>query len=187
MTEEQVRAVGLKFVGAGVKISTRCAIYDAENISIGHFSRLDDFCIISGNVRIGDYCHITPQCLVAGGRPGVALGDFCTLAYGAKVFAQSDDYSGESMTNSTVARDFKKEIFAPVHLMKHVIVGTNSCIFPGVTVAEGCSIGAMSLLTRSTEPWGIYYGIPAIRRRERSRKLLQLERDFLERTRNDSL
>ena len=32
----------------------------------------------------------------------------------------------------------------------------------------------MSLLNRSTEPWGIYYGVPARRREERSRKLLDL-------------
>ena len=187
MTEEQVHAMGLKFAGTGVKISTRCAIYDAGSVSIGHCSRIDDFCIVSGTVTIGAHCHITPQCLIAGGRPGIDLADFCTLAYGVKVFAQSDDYTGESLTNSTVPREFKAETFAAVRLMKHVIVGANSCILPGVTIAEGCSVGAMSLVTRSTEPWGIYFGIPATRRRERSRNLLRLEREFLNEVKNAPL
>lgn len=178
LTEEQIHAMRFRFAGTGVKISTRCAIYDAQSISIGHFSRIDDFCILSGQLTIGDHCHLTPQCLLAGGRPGVELADFCTLAYGVKIFAQSDDYSGESLTNSTVPREFKQEKFAPVRLKRHVIVGANSCILPGVTVEEGCSVGAMSLLTRSTEPWGIYYGVPATRRRDRSRNLLNLEAEL---------
>lgn len=178
LTEEQIRALGFRFAGTGVRISSRCAIYDAASISIGHHSRVDDFCILSGRLTIGEHCHVTPQCLLAGGRPGIELEDFCTLAYGVKVFAQSDDYTGESMTNSTVPREFKQETFAAVTLQKHVIVGAGSCILPGVTVAEGCAVGAMSLLTRSTQPWGIYYGNPAIRRRERSRSLLDLEARF---------
>lgn len=181
LTEEQIHAMGFRFAGTGVKISTRCAIYDAQSISIGHCSRVDDFCVLSGQLTIGDHCHVTPQCLLAGGRPGVELADFCTLAYGVRIFAQSDDYSGESMTNSTVPREFKQEKFAPVKLKRHVIVGANSCILPGVTVEEGCSVGAMSLLTGSTEPWGIYYGVPATRRRERSRNLLDLEAEFIRR------
>lgn len=187
MTDEQIHAMGLRFVGAGVKISTRCAIYDPESISIGHRSRIDDFCIVSGNVTIGDHCHITPQCLIAGGRPGIELADFCTLAYGVRLFAQSDDYTGGSLTNSTIPPEFKRETLATVRLMKHVIVGANSCVLPGVTVAEGCSVGAMSLVTRSTEPWGIYYGIPAVRRRERSRDLLRLETEFLKAATNAPL
>lgn len=181
LTEDQIHAMRFRFVGAGVKISTRCAIYDAEKISIGDGSRIDDFCILSGEIAIGGHCHVTPQCLLAGGRPGIELADFCTLAYGVKIFAQSDDYSGESLTNSTVPREFKRETFAAVRLHRHVIVGANSCILPGVTVGEGCSVGAMSLLTRSTEPWGIYYGVPATRRRDRSRNLLRLEAELTKR------
>jgi acetyltransferase-like isoleucine patch superfamily enzyme len=32
---------------------------------------------------------------------------------------------------------------------------------PGVTLAEGSILGANSLLTKDTEPWTIYVGIPA--------------------------
>ena len=36
----------------------------------------------------------------------------------------------------------------------------------------------MTLLTHSTEPWGIYYGVPARRQRERKKDLLELFRRF---------
>ena len=36
--------------------------------------------------------------------------------------------------------------------------------------------GSMSLINRSTEPWGVYAGIPARRLKERKRDLLELEK-----------
>jgi acetyltransferase-like isoleucine patch superfamily enzyme len=142
--------------------------------------------VISGKVVIGNYCHITPMCLVAGGIPGIKFADFSTLAYGVKVFAQSDDYSGETLSNSILPKKYKREIFLPVTLGRHVIVGAGSVILPGVEVAEGCSIGAMTLLNKSTRPWGIYVGNPARRLKERKKDMLELEKKFLSEIANDS-
>jgi acetyltransferase-like isoleucine patch superfamily enzyme len=127
------------------------------------------------------------MCLIAGGKPGIQLHDFCTLAYGVKIFSQSDDYSGESMVNSLVDSRYKSEVFSSVVLKKHVIIGTNSVVLPGVTVAEGCSVGAMSLLNKSTEPWGLYVGTPAFRCKERKQDLLILEQQFLKENNIDSI
>jgi len=60
-----------------------------------------------------------------------------------------------------------------------VIVGAGSVIFPGVSVAEGCAIGALSLVQESTDPWGIYVGRPAVRVNERRKRLLELEKRLL--------
>lgn len=49
------------------------------------------------------------MCLVAGGEPGIIMSDFVTLAYGVKVFSQSDDYSGKSLVNSNIPKKFKHE------------------------------------------------------------------------------
>lgn len=186
-SEEQLGAMGFKRLGKNVKISDKASIYNCDQIEIGDNSRIDDFCVVSGSVHIGAFCHITPMCLVAGGSPGIFFDDFSTLAYGVKVFAQSDDYSGESMTNSLVPKNYKKEIFKPVSIGRHVIVGAGSIIFPGVNVAVGCSVGSMTLLNKSTQPWGIYVGNPARRVKERKKDLLELEKKFLEEIKNDSL
>lgn len=179
LTEEILRKIGFKSLGKDVKISDKASIYNPETIEVGDYSRIDDFCVISGKVSIGNYCHITPMCLVAGGSPGITLSDFCTLAYGVKVFAQSDDYSGSTMVNSIIPKKFKKEILNKVVLQKQVVVGAGSIILPGVTIKEGCSIGAMTLVHKSTESWGIYVGSPARRIKERSKHILILERQFL--------
>lgn len=176
---DEVNALGLRRVGRGVRISTRASVYDHASIEIGDYSRIDDFCIISGNISIGRYCHITPMCLVAGGKPGITLEDFSTLAYGVKVFAQTDDYSGRSMVNSLVPEQYKQEVLAHVVIRRHVIVGTNAIVFPGVEVAEGCAIGAGALVNYSTKPWGVYAGVPARRIKERQRDVLELAERFL--------
>ena len=94
------------------------------------------------------------------------------------------------LSASAFAQDlakYKKEIFRPVTLGKHVIVGANSTILPGVSISEGCSVGAMSLVNKSTDPWGIYFGIPARRIKDRKKNILELEKSFLIERSDDSL
>lgn len=184
-SRDHLDAMGFKRLGRNVRISEKASIYNHDQIEIGDNSRIDDFCVISGRIIIGEYCHITPMCLVAGGVPGIFFSDFCTLAYGVKVFSQSDDYSGETLTNSLIQKKYKKEIFKRVDFGRHVIVGAGSTIFPGVNVAEGCAIGAMTLVNKSTKPWGIYLGSPARRIRDRKKDLLELEKKFKEEVSND--
>lgn len=85
-SEQELKMLGFKMIGENVKISSKASIYDAGQIEIGDNSRIDDFCVISGKLKIGCYVHITPMCLVAGGEKGVEIKDFVALAYGVKVF-----------------------------------------------------------------------------------------------------
>jgi acetyltransferase-like isoleucine patch superfamily enzyme len=186
-TESQLLKIGFRHLGKNVKISDRSAIYNPEKIEIGDYSRIDDFCVVSGVVKIGKYVHIAPHCLVAGGDPGIVLDDFAGLAYFVQVFSQSDDYSGHTLTNPTVSSKYKMEKKAAVHIGRHVIVGAGSIVMPGVQLAEGCSVGALTLVHKTTEPWGIYAGNPCKRIKERKRDLLQLETQFLEDKKNDSI
>jgi maltose O-acetyltransferase len=55
---------------------------------------------------------------------------------------------------------------APVRIGNGCWIGAGVTILPGVTVGAGCVIGARSVLTRSTEPNGLYLGMPARRVRE---------------------
>ena len=172
--------MGFKYIGNNVKISNKASIYNYDQIEIGDNSRIDDFCVISGKIKIGRNVHITPQCLVAGGEKGIVFEDFTTIAYQVQVFTQSDDYSGETMTNSTIPSKYKNEDKKEVVLRKFSIVGAGSVIMPGVILAEGTSVGAMSLVLTNTEPWSIYVGNPAKRLKDRKKYLLKLEKKYLE-------
>jgi galactoside O-acetyltransferase len=109
----------------------------------------------------------------------IQLSDFSGLAFGCKLFSSSDDYSGQTLTNPTVPARYKKITHGEIRLGKHVIVGTNTIVFPGVDIAEGCAIGANSLVNKSTEPWGIYLGSPVRRIKDRSKELLDYENQYL--------
>lgn len=172
--------MGFKSLGKNVRISDKAAIYNRDQIDIGDNSRIDDFCVVSGKVSIGKNVHITIFCNIAGGSEGVTLEDFSTLAYGCHVFSQSDDYTGETLTNSTIPGKYKHETKKAVHIGRHCIIGTNSLIFPGVRLGDGCSVGAMSMVLESMEPWSVCLGIPAKKVKDRKRDLLKLERDYLE-------
>ena len=178
--DEELNQLGFKYIGKNVKISDKASIYNHEKIEIGDNSRIDDFCVISGKIRIGRNVHITPTCLVAGGIKGVIFEDFTTLAYGVKVFTQSDDYSGETMMNSTVPKEYKNEFMKEIIIKKQSIIGAGSIIMPGVVIDEGTTVGAMSLVLKSTQPWGIYIGVPAKRLKDRKKDLLDLEKKYLE-------
>lgn len=179
LSEKQLAAMGFAALGKDVRISDRAAIYEPEKMALGDFSRIDDFCIVSGKVRLGRNVHVAPFCNLAGGSPGITMEDFSGLAYGCQIFAQSDDYSGASMTNPTVPKQYKHETFKAVSIGRHAILGTYAIVFPGCDIAEGCAIAAAAIITKPTEPWGIYAGNPARRVKDRKRDLLDMEKDYL--------
>lgn len=179
LNERQLQEVGFKYFGRNVKISDSAKIYNADQIEIGDNSRIDDFCVLSGKIKIGRNVFMGVHGNLAGGINGIELADFVTIAYYVNLFTQSDDYFGESLTNSTIPREYKKEKFGTLKIGKHVIIGSNSVVMPDAHIAEGCSVGAMSLVTKPTTVWGIYVGVPAKRVKERKRDLLELEKKYL--------
>ena len=50
---------------------------------------------------------------------------------------------------------------------------------PGVVIHEGTSVGAMSLVTKSLDSWGVYIGIPCKRIKDRKKTVLDLENHYL--------
>lgn len=180
LTPAQISRLGLKFVGSNVRISDRAAIHNADRLEIGDNSRIDDFCVVSGLVQLGKNVHIAVFCNVAGGTEGIFFGDFSGLAYGCHLFSQSDDYSGKTLTNPTVPDIFKSETKKAISVGRHCIVGTSSIVFPGVNLGEGCAVGALSMVTKSTEEWTVYSGIPAKKIMRRRKDLLELERQYLQ-------
>lgn len=177
---EELEKIGFKKLGKNVKISTKVTIYNPKEIEIGDYSRIDDFCILSGKISIGRNVHIAPFCLLDAGDKPVIIDDFAGLAYRVTVFTRSDDYQGYTLTNPTIPEKFRyKTKKGSVVIKKHSIVGACSVIFPDITLEEGTAIGSMTLVTKSTEPWSIYVGMPAKKVNERERDLLKQEEIYL--------
>ncbi len=153
-------------------------LYMTDKMSIGNNVRIDDFCVLSGNIIIGNYVHIAVGCAVFGGTSGIEFKDYTALSSRSAIYAESDDYTGEAMTNPTIPDEFRKG--GKVVLEKYALVGTGCTILPNVTIGEGASVGAMSLINKSLSSWGMYAGIPCRKIRDRSRNIMNLEQKFVD-------
>ncbi|MEI7603290.1 MAG: acyltransferase [Opitutae bacterium] len=178
---EELRRFGFKSIGDNVKIAKNATIIGLNNISLGNNIRIDGNVVIvaySGPLTLGNYIHIGGGChLNCAG--GITLADFSGLSQGVRIYSGTDDYTGKSLTNPTVPHKYLKITIAPVILGKHVIVGSGSIILPGVTIGDGSCVGALSLVTKSLDEWGVYFGSPVRKLKERSKDMLKLEEQFL--------
>jgi len=180
LTREELEALGLKRLGKDVKVSDKASLLNPEQLSIGDRSRIDDFCVISGKVTIEHNVHITVFCNLAGGEPGITVGAFSGIAYGSHIFAQSDDYSGQELIGPTFPEKYRTNtVKEPVVLEKFCNLGAHALVGPGVTLAEGTVVGMKSLITRSTKPWTIYFGIPAKPLKSRQQDMVALAEQYM--------
>jgi galactoside O-acetyltransferase len=180
-TEHDLADFGFKSLGQNVMISSDARIYGAHNISIGNNVRIDDFTILAavrGSIDIGNYVFIARNSHL-GGALGIELHDFSSMAANTVIYSASDDYSGEALTAQAVPHKYTKYRGGKVVFGRHVIVGSASTIVGPAVLGEGCSVGAMSLVTKDLDPWGVYVGIPAKRTKDRKKDLLQIEKQLL--------
>ena len=180
-SRHELLEIGFGEVGENVLISRKASIYGAGMMSFGNNVRVDDFCFLSGKLVFGSNITITSYCLLHGGKEGIYFEDFSSIAWKVNAFTTSDDYSGATLTNPTVPDMYRTNMTSlPLYIKRHAIVGASSTIMPGAHIEEGVSVGAHSLVTKPTEAWGIYFGVPAKRVKDRKKDLLELEKTYLE-------
>lgn len=180
--EKDLAHAGFKSLGVNVQIAKNCTIAGLDNISIGNHVRIDAGCTIfatgGGWLHLGSHIHIGGGCHLSAGD-GIRMDDFSGLSQGVRIYSRTDDYSGRYLTNPTVPARYTGAKGGPVHLGRHALIGAGSVILPNLTIGDGCSVGALSLVTKSLDPWGVYFGAPAKRLKGRSKALLQLEEQLL--------
>ena len=149
-------------IGEDVTIWPLAKIVSPEAISIGNSVIIDDFVYLSGGSKttIGSFVQIASFTSIVGGGE-FAMEDFAGLSGGIRVYAGNEDYSGSCLTNPAVPAPYRVPIRSFVHIKKHVIVGANTVILPGVIIGEGAVVGANSLVKTHCDPWMVYVGSPA--------------------------
>lgn len=181
-TEHELQAFGFKAVGKNVRIAKNCTIHGLHNISIGSNVRIDGYStIVAGDgigLTLGSFIHIGGYSLLSAGA-GITMEDFSGLSQGVRIYSRTDDYSGRFLTNPTVDPRYTGVTEGPVVLGRHVIIGSGSVILPRVVIGEGSSVGALSLVSKSLDEWGVYFGTPAKRLKDRKKDLLDLEKNLL--------
>ena len=154
----------LRACGEDTFISTNVEIKRPHLFTIGKHAAIDSgfYCTVQAELK--DYIHIGPYVTVVGGPTGLLrMGNFTNIAAGGRIVCGSDEYMGDGLIGPPTIPDKYRDriVVEPVTLDNFVNIGTNAVVLPGVTLKEGCVIGASALVTKDTEPWTIYYGIPA--------------------------
>jgi len=131
-----------------------------EGTKIWHFSHISDQAKIGKNVTIGQNVFIGKSVIIGNGckiQNNVSIYEGVTL--------EDDVFVGPSVVFTNVnmprANIEQKENFLKTLVKKGASIGANVTIVCGNTLGENCFIGAGSLITKSTEPNGLYYGVPA--------------------------
>lgn len=149
-----------------------CANFNFDRTKVGdnpHVGRgtnlfFPDFGFIGNNFYLGRYCSVEVNVKIS---DNVIIGNYCALV------GRNDhkyDIPGVYMRHENSAREFspkydrKKEF---IEIEKDVWIGHGTIILSNVKISKGCVIAAGSILTKSTEPYGIYAGVPAKRIKNR--------------------
>ena len=113
--------------------------------------------IFGENVQINDYVHISAM-------GHVSIGDNVLMASHIYIADNSHGYykGDENDTNPVIPPIKRPYHISPVSIGKNSWIGEGVFIMPGVTIGEGCIIGAHSVVNRDIPAFCIAVGSPAI-------------------------
>jgi len=150
-------------LGEDVIINKFSEIRNPALVEVGNHVGIDFGFYCTTALKVGDYVHIGPYCSVIGGKKGLLTMDhFSGLSAGVRIICSSDELAGKGLANPLIPDKYRDRIISlPVIIKKYAIISTNAVILPGVTIGEGCVIGANALVTKNTEDWTVCVGSPA--------------------------
>lgn len=170
-SEAELRKFGFKSVGKNVLISKFARFYSQKEISLGDNVRIDDFCILSGNVTLGSFVHISSSVKLFG-TMGIVLEDYTGISSNSIIYSAMDDFSGQHLIGPMSPDEATHVTGGCVRMCKFSQVGAGCVVFPNLTIGKGTVVGAMSLVRDNLEEWFIYAGIPVKKIKKRSKDLL---------------
>jgi acetyltransferase-like isoleucine patch superfamily enzyme len=132
-----LRSMGAKLANTAIVVD-QVYVYNPRNLTMGHGTYINTRCFIDGNGP-------------------VTLGDWVRLGPYVRILTGTHEYNPRSVYRRRNTRD----IVLPVTIERGSWIGTGTTIMPGVTIREGCVVGANSLLLQSTKPNSLYVGNPA--------------------------
>ena len=150
----------LKYLGKGAIIGKTVRIRNPEKVSIGDYTIIDDFTYISCDFEIGSYCHIAPNSTISGGNGKVKIGDFVGLGAGTSIHPSSSEFLSVSLEMPSIPKEFQYGgINERIIINNYCQIGAKNTILPGVSLPEGFSSSANSVIRKKKyRKWSLYGG-----------------------------
>ncbi|MEZ5198997.1 MAG: DapH/DapD/GlmU-related protein [Bacteroidales bacterium] len=102
---------------------------------------------------IGDYCRINDNVKI----DNVKMGNYVMIARRTQFLGKMHKFDDVNIPMLLQ----KGEAQPPTIIEDDVWIGLNVIVMPGLTIKKGCVIAAGAVLTKDTEPYGVYGGVPA--------------------------
>lgn len=119
--------------------------------------------------KIGTNVRVYPKVIIWAPW-NIEIGDESGIANGVILYSQGKIIIGEKVVVSqgthlcTGSHDYTKSNFPlftiPIIIENYAWIAAESFIHPGVTIGEGCVIGARSVVTKNTPSWTVCSGNP---------------------------
>ena len=106
------------------------------------------------NCKLNDRVHIVAH-------ESVTIGDNVLMASNIFISDTSHGSFGENPSSPKEAPDDRILTTSPTTIGNNVWVGEGVCIMPGVTLGDGCTVGANAVVTKSFPPNTVLAGSPA--------------------------
>lgn len=160
LIDRNIRLIRFPFVLRG-----RQFVDFGKQLTTGYWCRFEVFpinndknkrLILGNNIQMNDFVHI---CALE----HVEIGDGCLFASHVYISDNSHGrYSGGiSESSPNVAPDHREYITAPVKIGKNVWLAEGVIVMPGVSIGDGCIIGAHSVVNKDIPAASIAVGSPA--------------------------
>lgn len=135
----------------------RKIIYKLKGFKIGKNSKIYPKCICGAKCKLslGDNSYINWQAFLDL-NDSITIGNNCSIAMRCNFITSFHDIGPHDYRGGKLRT-------APIVVGNGCWIGAHCTILPGVKIADGCVIGANSLVTKDTEPDGVYVGSPAKR------------------------
>jgi acetyltransferase-like isoleucine patch superfamily enzyme len=155
---------GARIIRFPVFMKNRYAIRWGRGFTTGVACRLEAYPLTKGTVlhigtgvQMNDYVHITAM-------QNVWIGNDVLMA--SRIYISDSthgSYKGDPATDSDPSQPPQSREYSvlPVRILDRVWLGEGVCVLPGVTIGEGCIVGANSVVTRDLPANCVAVGSPA--------------------------
>lgn len=120
-------------------------------------------CAYPENIFIGKGTYINGGELCASPNASIVIGENCLISY--DFFARTDVHNYREKAVLIQRQGVTEK---SIVIGNDVWIGYGVKIMAGVTIADGCVIASGAVVTRDTEPYCLYAGVPAVKERERT-------------------